>query len=1038
MGYCLVVGGSGWYWLLAALGSGALGPLPALAVLLLFGLLALIIDILSFRVPPNDAHSLVGMVLLTALLAEGPAAAVLLAAVEGLIFGVMLPFIYGRQQNFYNLLARPLLRSGLRALGLLSGLALAHGLSKVLGLPVLDPTLVLLCSIPCYALILQLGRSGREYLQGGRNDLYNWWRATWRLSLAIEFAPLPLAALWAAIYTRLGLAYFLLGGIGVIAASAAVRRAALNLQTQRRSVRELAQLNEVSRAIIRSELDVDALCDLIYREASRIVDTSTFHLGLFQDHTYTLMVRVQDRVRLPRLSFQLEPGDGIIGWMRQTGRALLVEDFLEEMNRLPARPRYQNEFPPRSGIYVPLIVGETVIGSISIQSYKPRAFEANDLRLLSLIADQAAVAISRAREFHAAQQRAVQLQAIHEVSERITAILNLEELLPSVVRLIRERFHYHPVHIFTIESGSDLISFRASTATYALLEHIPNGTLRMGMGIVGSAAASAQPVLVGDVHADPRYISDDPATRSELAVPLRVGDQVIGVLDVQSDQVDDFDAEDLFVMRTLADQIAIAIDSANSYQAQQEEAWTLNALLQVAENINRATTLEELLSTIVRLPPLLVGCDRCYCLLWNREAEQFELCAAYGLTEAQRTQLTGLPLKPEQAPLLDQVRSESYVGNATLRPIYLAQAQQHASDLAPLIKLCGSGTLVALPILARSSLLGALLIDYNAANQPLGPRQVALYIGASGQIANALESALLAREADEAARLEQELQVAREIQTALLPSALPRIPGWEIAADWRSARLVGGDFYDFWPLAERKGENHQVPEGAMLGQALGNTAPLVAAQLTVTRLPALAPQPAALGFVIADVSDKGVPAAMFMALSRSLVRAAALDGSPPPRALERANRWITRDSESGMFVTLFYGMLDVATGLLRYTCAGHNPPLIYHSATQSFEELATPGIALGVIEEISLTEAEARIEPGDLLLCYTDGVTEAINHGLEAFGTTRLRALVMQHYAQGAAAVVEAINTAVSNFTSGQPPFDDVTLVVLRRLPDTH
>ena len=101
-------------------------------------------------------------------------------------------------------------------------------------------------------------------------------------------------------------------------------------------------------------------------------------------------------------------------------------------------------------------------------------------------------------------------------------------------------------------------------------------------------------------------------------MPLRIGDYVIGVLDVQSDQVDGFDAEDLFVMQTLAGQIAVAIDSANTYTAQQEEAWTLNALLQMAENIGRASTLDTLLATVVRMPPLLLGCNRCYCLLWTR------------------------------------------------------------------------------------------------------------------------------------------------------------------------------------------------------------------------------------------------------------------------------------------------------------------------------------------------------------------------------------------------------------------------------------
>ncbi|MEI8165274.1 MAG: PP2C family protein-serine/threonine phosphatase, partial [Chloroflexales bacterium] len=191
--------------------------------------------------------------------------------------------------------------------------------------------------------------------------------------------------------------------------------------------------------------------------------------------------------------------------------------------------------------------------------------------------------------------------------------------------------------------------------------------------------------------------------------------------------------------------------------------------------------------------------------------------------------------------------------------------------------------------------------------------------------------------------------------------------------------------------------------------------------------------PAALGFVIADVSDKGVPAALFMALSRSLVRAAALDGSPPAQAIERANRWITRDSESGMFVTLFYGVLAPQSGRLRYTVAGHNPPIHYRAADGTLAELRTPGIALGVLEEITLGEAETVLAPGDVLVCYTDGVTETVDEAMEEFGVARLHALVVQHHAAPAEALVCAIIDAVSLHGLGQPPFDDVTLVVIKR-----
>jgi serine phosphatase RsbU (regulator of sigma subunit)/putative methionine-R-sulfoxide reductase with GAF domain len=995
--YCIAVGTLGWIWLLLS------GPISApWPVLLLFLFLALLVEGAGFRVPPSDPHSLVGIVLLTGALALGATNGALVAALSGLIFGVLLPLIYGRARTFYLMVARPFLRSGVRAIGILLSATLAALLpSEVGGLGGLALIVI------CYALVIQLNRVLREYFQGGRTGVITWFRASWRPALSAEIAPLPLAILGAAIYTTLGTVYFVIAAAGLLAASLAVRRSALNVQRQRRSVRELAQLNEVSRAIIRAELSVDALCELIYREARKVVDTSSFHLGLFEPSgdRYTLVVRVQDRVRLPPLVVELPAGDGIVGWMRETGRALLVEDFATEMDQLPARPRYQSERPPRAGIYVPLIAGDMVIGSISIQSYRPRSFDADDMRLLSLIADQAAVAISKARAFSEASQRAIQLQAIHQVSERITAILDLDELLPSVVQLIQEHFGYQPVHIFTLEDDGAL-SFRASTARGDALARLRQMALHQGNGIVGAAAEGAQPVLVNDVRQDPRYIGDDWHTLAELAVPLRFGDRNIGVLDVQSAEANRFSASDLFVMRTLADQIAVAIESARAFTAQREEAWTLNSLLQVAENIARASSLDDLLPGIVRLPPLLLGCDRCYVLVWGRERGVFTPLAAYGLTPEQRAAFIGRRFDEAKAPLLAEARR-------TMTPIAVGDAQSRQYMCPPILEPFGGGALLALPLTARGAALGMLVADYDPPGHTLAVREMTLYSGMANQIAGALESALLAQEAAEAVRLDEELRVARDIQTALLPASPPQLAGWQLAADWRSARLVGGDFYDFWRLPRAGVGIWELGVGENDAQ-----------------LPIPISQP--LGFVVADVSDKGVPAAMFMTLSRSLMRAAALDGSSPSVALSRANRWITRDSESAMFVTLFYGILQPETGDLRFGCAGHNPPLLFRTDGE-VRELTTPGIALGVLEDVVLGEDQVTLEVGDILVCYTDGLTEAINGAEEAFGVERLTEAVAAHREQSAEALVAAINGALLRFTE-RPPFDDLTLVVIKRV----
>lgn len=789
---------------------------------------------------------------------------------------------------------------------------------------------------------------------------------------------------------------------------AVVRQLAQSLRVRQRALRELSTLNEVSRAIIRADLDVDALCELVYHEASKVLDTSWFHLALFDDDRYVLKIRVQNHQRLPPLEFDLAQDEGLMGWMRRTGRALLIEDFRQEWRNLPALPRYRSPNPPVSGVYVPLLVGESVIGTISVQSARARAFDADDFRFLSLIADGAAAAIAKARAYRSLRERLAQLELISEVGRRATAILDLDQLLPSVVTLIRDQFQYFQVHLFTLDAARDELVFRASTAPSSQFWLARYRRLKVGQGIVGHVAQTCDALVINDVSVDPRFIRDIEETKSELAVPLCVGDQLLAVLDVQSDRLDAFDDNDLFVLQTLADQLATALDAANTYAEQQEEAWTLAALLQTAENVARVSSLGDLFDTVVRLPPLLVGCDRCSVLRYAAEQNIFTPVVEWGWPSDACDALLNRPISAGDAPLLRDVRRDG-------APVAVDNVPERPWVLPTIVEHCHSGHLLALPLTARGALLGVLLLDRDAGGDAWEPRGITIALGIANQAAGAMESALLAQAAVDQERLAQEVQVARDIQTSLLPSTPPNVPGWDVAMAWQSARQVGGDFYDFWRLPA------VFDDGAL--RALP---PEVAFATDEQR--ARAP----LGFVIADVSDKGVPAALFMSLSRSLIRAAALDGSSPRVATMRANRWITRDSQSGMFVTLFYGVLDIPSGRLRFTNAGHNPPLLLR-ADGEIDTLATPGIALGVLESVPLHEAETIMEDGEVLICYTDGVTEAIDDAEQEYGVARLVDIVRRNRELSAHAIVTAILADLAEHTGRQPAFDDVTLVVVKR-----
>jgi PAS domain S-box-containing protein len=246
------------------------------------------------------------------------------------------------------------------------------------------------------------------------------------------------------------------------------------------------------------------------------------------------------------------------------------------------------------------------------------------------------------------------------------------------------------------------------------------------------------------------------------------------------------------------------------------------------------------------------------------------------------------------------------------------------------------------------------------------------------------------------ARSNAELQIAAEIQRSFMPDVIPQITGFDIAARTIMAKEVGGDFFDVIPF-----EIIALDKGT-------------------------------LGLLVADVSGKGVPAALFMALSRIVVRVNALWHSDPAKAIYDANNIIAQDSKSGMFVTLFFGTLREKERTLTYVNAGHNPPVVFRSRDESLEELMPTGIVLGAVENREYFSRTISIGSGDVIVMYTDGVTESINALEELFGEDRLNAIIRNNVRRPADEIIDRILIGVQEFTGDMPQFDDITLLVIK------
>jgi serine phosphatase RsbU (regulator of sigma subunit) len=314
------------------------------------------------------------------------------------------------------------------------------------------------------------------------------------------------------------------------------------------------------------------------------------------------------------------------------------------------------------------------------------------------------------------------------------------------------------------------------------------------------------------------------------------------------------------------------------------------------------------------------------------------------------------------------------------------------------------------PILTGDHLIG--IVDVGTlAEQAFNEQDLQLLQTLANSMSVALENAKL-WEQEKLFRkaLQRELDIGREIQAGFLPLELPRLEGWEIAASLMSAREVAGDFYDVFELPD------------------GN-----------------------IGLVIADVCDKGVGAALFMTLFRSLVRAAAnLDHyeniqqeSQPHSTRERlklsmslTNDYIAEThGESGMFATLFFGILDPRTGMLAYVNGGHEPPLVTHEGTVR-RRLEKTGPAVGVLEKIEFQIAEVELQSGDVFFAFTDGLPDCQNPKGEFFGQERLNALLPKK--ASADEFVHIFETDLHQYVAGATQFDDITMLAVRRLPSAQ
>jgi len=438
-------------------------------------------------------------------------------------------------------------------------------------------------------------------------------------------------------------------------------------------------------------------------------------------------------------------------------------------------------------------------------------------------------------------------------------------------------------------------------------------------------------------------------------------------------------------------------------QAQLEQEAVLSFIDKIGEKITSDIDLDETLDIIARYIVNATQAESGAIFLVNEEEQTLQARVVVGpfplLHESQEHVLTKPKYLTEKIKKDPIKIGEGIVGQVAEQgePLLVTDAKtdprvpHHASMLSEV------DTIMLCPLRVREEVLGVLVVVNKQGEEQFNDRNVALLQVLADQAAVTTDLVKLYDVLSKQKRLEQELKVAYEFQKMLLPRKFPCLPGYELHAMSEAATVVGGDYFDFFEVDEDS-----------------------------------------LGLVIADVSGKGIPGALIMAMVRAVLRAEARGNLSPKEVLSRVNERILSDTKENVFITMTYGILNYRTGVLRFIRAGHEPLLIFGAhGGGKVTQLAPEGIALGLVDDEIFDhneQLEIQLHPGEIVLLYTDGVIEAMDKASSEYSRERL-ITKMEAVGDGSAkGLIEAVVEDIHQFTLGNPQHDDITMLAIRVL----
>lgn len=663
------------------------------------------------------------------------------------------------------------------------------------------------------------------------------------------------------------------------------------------------------------------------------------------------------------------------------------------------------QFPSEySSIAAPLRAGDQTLGILTLAHHTAGRYGSEAHDMTATFASYAAVAIQNARLFEEVQEQAWVSTVLLQVAEASQSTSTTEELLATMVRLppLLIGVRFSAIFLWVEEDEAfhlkNWYGFKEDPKHTSFFDYETPALARL--------TTTRSPIFIEDLATElnlsPEFLPDEIGMM--VMVPLLSRGALLGAFLVGYQQrmlaikSDELEQQILAILQGISHQTSVALENLRLEEAQEEEAYVTAVLLEVAQAVVSQNELNDVLDTIVHLMPILVGIDTCVIYLWNEEQGIFQPMQAYAGSDEDEIRLLEKVYQRDDFPLLGSTLNTNHLHFSTASKTTLLIDQWSNLPVHPEEALSranifpGGSILLSVPLSAKGEVFGVMVAKEVMSSLAFQEKRMEIITGIAQQVALAIQNEKFKQDLVETQRMEQELELARQSQRTFLPAELPRLQRWELDARWSPAQEVGGDFYDIIHLDKDR-----------------------------------------IGLVIADVADKGMAAALYMTVTRTLLRAYSHNQTSPAAVLENVNSLLMPDSHDGMFVTAFYAILNKRSNKITYTNAGHNLPLLIRE-NGTVIELKKGGISLGVLDDIQLTDHEIPIHPGETLLLYTDGVTEAFNGQGDTFGSKRLYQFAKETHSLNVVNFLDRLETAIKDFAGGTPPSDDITLLCLKRL----